>query len=124
MKRVVMAVIAVLFLSVFAFADNAPAGGGQAGASMSPDNHAKPGKVFKRQKKQLKRINRGVKSGALTKGETKKLVRDQKMIREEKKDMREDNGGKLSKEDKKTLNKEQNQESKKIYELKHNDATQ
>jgi len=148
MKRLAAAVIAVLFLAAMAYANDAAAGAGASntGAQVSTNGSTvggaqgttaaapsgtpppapaapKKGKVGKRQVRQLKRIRHGVKSGALTKGETKTLVDDQKMIQEQKKDMKAGNGGKLSAEDKETLNKEQNQESKKIYDLKHNDAT-
>jgi hypothetical protein len=142
MKRLAVALIAVLFVAVLAYADNTTGGTASTGSQVSSGGSTvggtqgttgtapagtttppKKGKVGKRQARQMKRIKQGVKSGALTKGETKKLVDDQKMIQEQKKDMKEDNGGTLSTEDKETLNKEQNQESKKIYDLKHNDAT-
>jgi hypothetical protein len=124
MKNIILAVVALIFAATLAIADDsiaitkkpAPAGT----TVISPIKKA--GEVGKRQKAQLKRIKKGAKSGALTKKETKGFVSDEKTIQSEKKDMKEENGGILTNEDKKDLNKDLNKESKKIYKEKQNEA--
>lgn len=70
-----------------------------------------------RQGKQANRIQQGVKSGELTAKETAGLVKDQKEIREDKREAKAD--GTVTKEERKDLHKEQNQASKEIYKQKH-----
>jgi len=121
MKRFITVLLALMFMfSIVAIAfadDSAPSGQ----PNVSSDN-GKPGEIGKRQLNQKRRIKQGIKSGELTKGEKKNLKEDEKMMQKEKKDMKAQNGGKLSKGDKKLLNKQLNQESKKIYRKKHNDV--
>ena len=81
-------------------------------------------KVDQRQQNQQDRIAQGVKSGQLTAGETAKLEGQEKAIHQQAKTEREINGGKLSQGEKAQINKEQNQESQKIYNKKHNAKTQ
>ncbi|MGD0565847.1 MAG: hypothetical protein ABSA34_00790 [Candidatus Goldiibacteriota bacterium] len=129
MKKIIVIAVAALFSAALSYAGTTPTAGTGSGTTVAPVTPSgtptakKPGKVAKRQARQIKRIKQGVKSGELTKGETKTLVEDQKNIQTEKQDMKASNGGTLSTEDKETLNKEQNQESDKIYDLKHNDRT-
>jgi len=75
--------------------------------------------INKMQKNQMKRIKKGEKSGELTKEEAKTLVKDEKKIQEQKKEMKSD--GKMTKDERKTIRKELKTESKKIYHKKHND---
>ncbi len=71
---------------------------------------------------QQDRIGQGVKSGSLTAGETSRLEHQESGINKEESGMRAQDNGKLSAADKKTLNKQQNQESRRIYKDKHNVA--
>jgi hypothetical protein len=80
--------------------------------------------VDKRRENQQDRIAQGVKSGQLTAGETAKLENQEKGINQQVKADRAANGGKLTAGEKAQVNKEQNQESKKIYNKKHNAKTQ
>ena len=80
--------------------------------------------VDQRRKNQQERIAQGVKSGQLTAGETAKLENQEKGINQQVKADRAANGGKLTPGEKTQINKEQNQESKKIYNKKHNARTQ
>lgn len=80
--------------------------------------------VDQRRKNQQERIAQGVKSGQLTAGETAKLENQEKGINQQVKADRAANGGKLTPGEKAQVNKEQNQESKKIYNKKHNARTQ
>jgi hypothetical protein len=81
-------------------------------------------KVGQRRENQQDRIAQGVKSGQLTAGETAKLENQEKGINQQVKADHAANGGKLTPGEKTQINKEQNQESKKIYNKKHNARTQ
>jgi hypothetical protein len=74
-----------------------------------------------RQQTQKARIAQGVASGALTKKEAKRLKNGEKSIQADKKAMK--SSGKITKTERKYLKKRLNNESKKIYRLKHNDKT-
>lgn len=78
--------------------------------------------VDQRQQNQEKRIEQGEKSGELTNKEAHKLQKEHRAIRKEIAADRAANGGKLTQEEKKDINKQQNKESKKIYRKKHNGA--
>jgi hypothetical protein len=77
--------------------------------------------VNHRQHNQHARIAQGVKSGELTKGEAKDLRGDQKELRQEERADKAD--GQLTKAERKDLHKDLNQNSKEIYQAKHNDET-
>ena len=74
--------------------------------------------IRKTAKHQHSRIRQGVKSGELTKAETKNVVKDQKEIRKEVKDAKAD--GAVTGEEKKEIRQDQNQASRKIFRKKHN----
>jgi hypothetical protein len=86
--------------------------------------HDGPGEVGQRKENQQDRIAQGVKSGQLTPGETAKLEKQQQGINREERGMREANGGKLTGEDKRALNQQQNRASRNIYNKKHNGRKQ
>ncbi len=79
-----------------------------------------PGEVGQRQIDQQDRIAQGVKSGQLTAGETSHLEHQEAGIQAEKHGMRAQDNGHLTAQDKKTLNHQQNMESRRIYRDKHN----
>jgi len=85
-----------------------------------PPPTATPG-VTVRQGIQKGRIGQGIKSGELTKGETKALIGGQKKLQHMKRDMKSD--GKVTLKERKILHKAQNNQSKKIYRLKHNEKS-
>jgi len=66
----------------------------------------------------------GVASGQLTAGETANLEKKESNLNKEEKLMRSEDNGKLTGADRKVLNQQQNQLSKKIYQDKHNAAVQ
>src|SRR5262249_30585222 len=80
--------------------------------------------VDQRRQNQQQRIAQGVKSGQLTAGETAKLESQEKGINQQVRADRAANGGKLTAGEKAQVNREQNRESKKIYNKKHNAHTQ
>ena len=76
--------------------------------------------VGQRRENQQDRIAQGVKSGQLRPGETAKLENQQQGINREVSGMRQANGGKLTKADKRAVNQQQNKASRNIYAKKHN----
>jgi len=91
---------------------------GQAYAEQGARQHRPrdPG-VNQRQHNQQQRIKQGVRSGQLTKEETRDLRSEQKAIRQEERAYKAD--GKLTKEERKDLHKDMNDLSKDIYQEKH-----
>ena len=85
-----------------------------------PATTTKPATIGQRQENQQDRIAQGVKSGQLTAGETAHLETQEAGIQKEKAGMRAQDNGKLTAQDKKTLTRQQNQESRRIYRAKHN----
>jgi hypothetical protein len=80
--------------------------------------------VGKRAENQQDRIAQGVKSGQLTAGETAHLENKEAKINQEVRSDREANGGKLTPQEKKQVNRQQNQASRQIYRDKHNSRRQ
>lgn len=76
--------------------------------------------INQRKGDQQDRIAQGVKSGQLTAGETSHLEHQEAGINQEERGMRAQDNGHLTKSDRSTLHKQQNQESRRIYRDKHN----
>ena len=72
-----------------------------------------------RRENQQDRIAQGVKSGSLNAGQTAKLEGQEAKINQQVRTDRAANGGKLTAAEKKQVNKEQNVESRRIYNNKH-----
>jgi len=72
---------------------------------------------------QQDRIAQGVKSGQLTPGETAHLEHQEGGINKEERGMKAEDNGHLTSQDRHTLASQQNQESKRIYNDKHNART-
>ena len=79
-------------------------------------------KIAKKQIQQQARINQGVKSGELTKGETVRLEKEQGKIQAEKLQAKSD--GKVTPQERKKIRHDQRKASRNIYRAKHNDKTQ
>jgi hypothetical protein len=75
----------------------------------------------KRAENQQDRIGQGVRSGQLTPGEASRLEHQEGAIHREAGNMRRENGGTLTTQDKEKLNRQQSRESRRIYRAKHND---
>ncbi len=80
--------------------------------------------VGKREENQQDRIAQGIKSGQLTSGEAAHLENNETKINNEVRNDRAANGGKLTPQEKKQVNHQQNRESKQIYHDKHNGRRQ
>jgi len=79
--------------------------------------------VDARRENQQDRIAQGIKSGQLTAGETAKLEGQEAKINREVHNDRKANGGNLTNKQKAQINRQQNVESRRIYNKKHNAAT-
>ncbi len=82
-----------------------------------PTNQHKGIGINKREHRQAKRIEQGVKSGALTKEETKRLVREQARIRKMERNFRSD--GKLTPKERFRLQRNLSRASAHIFREKH-----
>jgi len=76
--------------------------------------------VGKRAENQQDRIAQGIKSGQLTAGEAAHLEKNEAKINQEIRNDRAANGGKLTPQERKQVNRQQNRESRQIYKDKHN----
>lgn len=74
-------------------------------------------KINKKQKKQISKIEQGVKSGELTKRETRKLLKQEKKLQIHKKTAKSD--GKVTVRERVKLNKEAKRLDAKIYKQKN-----
>lgn len=80
--------------------------------------------VGKRRENQQDRIAQGVKSGQLTAGETAHLENREANINREVRNDRASNGGKLTVQERRQVNRQQNRTSRAIYRDKHNGRKQ
>jgi hypothetical protein len=83
---------------------------------------AKPATIQQRKENQQDRIANGMQSGQLTAGEASNLEKKEAGINAETREMREDNGGKLTAADRAKIQRQQNHVSNQIYRDKHNGA--
>ena len=75
--------------------------------------------INERQRNQQERIGKGVENGSLTPGETAHLEKQEAAIHHEVKTERKANGGTLTAQERRQVNRQQNRESKRIYRQKH-----
>jgi hypothetical protein len=80
--------------------------------------------VNQRQRNQQKRIGEGVENGSLTPAETARLEKQEAAIHHEVKTERKANGGTLTAQERRQVNRQQNRESKRIYRQKHDAQNQ
>ena len=74
-----------------------------------------------KQKVQHERIKQGVKTGELTRHETKTLAKQQRAIRHEKRESKKD--GIVSRGERRNIRHDQRKTSRDIFRKKHNDRT-
>jgi hypothetical protein len=89
-------------------------------ASTAVFAQANAGTINQRKSNQQARIAQGVRSGELSRGETARLEHQERSINREERAMRAQNGGRLTRSDRQTLARQQNQESRRIARDKHN----
>jgi hypothetical protein len=85
--------------------------------AFAQDNTSTPN-VDRREARQQKRINQGVKSGELSPRETRNLERREAKIRRDEAKAKSD--GKVTPAERRKLNREENRASRTIYRKKHN----
>lgn len=90
--------------------------------AQQPTEQPKEGSVNDRRQDQQQRIANGVQSGQLTAGETKRLEGREANLNNEVKTDRQANGGKLTPQERRQVNRQQNHLSRSIYADKHNAA--
>lgn len=95
-----------------------------ASAALLVASTASADEINQRKENQQDRIAQGVKSGQLTAGETARLEGKEAALNQEERDMRKLDNGKLTKQDRRTINRQQNRLSRNIYRDKHNKRTQ
>jgi hypothetical protein len=89
-------------------------------ATATPATPAHSATINQRKENQQDRIAQGVKSGQLTAGETSHVEKQESAINKEEHNMKAQDNGHLTKQDRRTLRHQQNQESRRIYRDKHN----
>ena len=80
--------------------------------------------IHQRKENQQDRIGQGVKSGSLTAGETANLEHKESNLNKEIRADRAANGGNLTNNEKRQINRQQNRLSRNFYKDKHNAAHQ
>jgi hypothetical protein len=92
--------------------------GGTIGLASSAEAGTNSPRIDRKQANQQRRINQGIRSGALTPGETYRLQRRQANIKA--KEARFKSDGNLSRRERRVLNNNLNNSSKAIYRAKRN----
>ena len=106
--------VAVLGLALLA-----GTGAAQAQETQWQKNHPRRSQVNKRLARQNQRTEQGVKSGALTPEQGKQLHQEDQGIRKEERQDAAQNGGHITKQEQRKLNRQENRESRKIRKEKH-----
>ncbi len=82
-------------------------------------DHPRRAEVNQRLHNQNARIHEGVESGSLSKREAHRLHANDRAIRQEERAMAAQHGGHLTKDEQNQLNREENRNSRAIYQEKH-----
>jgi hypothetical protein len=90
-----------------------------AGLALSASAFTQEGRVQQRKENQQQRIANGVENGSLTPQETARLEHKEANVNKEIRADRKANGGNLTHNEKRQINRQQNHLSKKIYRQKH-----
>jgi Skp family chaperone for outer membrane proteins len=118
MKTLFAALVLVLSLSTVGRAAPAAHNGNPTGKNFA-QKHPRRAQVNNRVKNQRNRINQGVKSGELTKGQAKQLRANDNAIKAQEHADVKANGGHLTGAEQKQLNQEENANSALIHDEKH-----
>jgi hypothetical protein len=92
-------------------------------SALAQTTHAERHHIAARKSDQQRRIAQGDRSGQLTPHETGRLEHQEAGINREEHGMRAEDNGHLTAQDRHTLAAQQNQESRRIYNDKHNNRT-
>jgi hypothetical protein len=113
--------VLALLIGGVAFAQD-PAASGTSTTQTTTNKPADP-TIHQRKENQQDRIANGIQSGQLTAGETSKLETKEAAVNGEIKADRAANGGKLTPQERRQVNRQQNSLSRQIYRDKHNANT-
>ena len=91
-----------------------------AAQSTAPSTPVTGESIQDRKENQQDRIGQGIKSGQLTAGEAAHLENNEAKINKEVRNDRAANGGKLTRQERAQVNRQQNRQSRQIYRDKHN----
>ena len=94
-----------------------------ASAALAQTTRAERHHINARKENQQDRIAQGVRSGQLTPRETARVEHQEAGINREERGMRAQDNGHLTAQDRHTLARQQNQESRRIYNQKHDAQT-
>jgi aminoglycoside phosphotransferase family enzyme len=90
-------------------------------SALAEPGSARDPRVNRHQFKQHERIEQGVRSGELTRGETRQLAAEQRAIRQEERRYKSD--GVMTRDERKDLHQDLNAASRNIYNEKHDAET-
>lgn len=90
------------------------AGSALAAETQWQKNHPRRAEVNKRLARQNQRIRKEVKEGDMTKAQAATLHKDDRQVRKEERSMASQNGGHITRQEKRTLNQQENQLSRQI----------
>ncbi len=114
----ILATGGILFVGPAVAQTAAPASG--AGPHKVVPGHPRVNQVNHRQTKQQRRIANGIRNGSINPNEARRLERGEARIqRHEARDMAKNNGH-LTKSEQRSLNRQENRQSRRIYNAKHN----
>ena len=108
-RKLTMALV-MMVITIFLLGNMASVFGESDWAKSHPRRH----EVNNRLKKQNQRINKKVKDGGMTKAEAGKLHKEDRNIRQKERDMAKQNGGHITKQEQRTLNQQENKNSRQI----------
>jgi len=100
----------------------AAANASEAKPGVNDPGHPRVNEVNQREQNQQQRINQGVASGSLTPAEQARLAKGENKIQSQETADMDKNNGHLPPAEAQKLKKEQNQESRRIHRLKHNES--
>jgi len=111
MKRKLTAAISVAVAAIMLLIGTAPA----FAESDWAKTHPRREQVNDRLNNQNRRINNKVKNGTMTTAQAQKLRANDRHIRQEERDMAKQNGGHITKQEQRTLNQQENENSRQIH---------
>ncbi len=118
MKNTITNSLLALAVGSFMFAGSAVAQNG-AGPGVNDPGHPRVNEINQREQNQQGRIAQGLENGTMTGKQAERIEgREAHIARQERRDMRAD-GGHLTKQDQRQLNRELNSTSRQIYRDKH-----
>jgi hypothetical protein len=101
------------------FAQTTPTPAPAPAATSTPTPGKNDYNINQRKADQQQRIGNGIKDGQITPGQASKLEHQESGINKEERGMRAQDNGHLTKQDRQTIHKQQNQESRRIYRDRH-----